>query len=143
VTEPTGQSGHEFPPTGRADVADVVLHEERLLTSTERVAVERVRISKRIVTTTRTIEVAVRAEQLVVTHEPLSTQESGPLVDDAATTAAGREVVLVLHEEVPDVTLRVVPVERVVVGKRSVPGEQTVSVELAAETAEVTTHDAT
>lgn len=113
------------------------------------------RISKRIVTTTRTIEVPVRIEQLVIAHEPLQeplreplqeqlqqvVAESDPttLPDGDRSATTGDDLVIVLHEEVPEVTLRVVAVEQVRVGKRSVLGEQTLSVELAAETAEVTT----
>lgn len=122
-------NGHTSPE------AEVVLHEERLVVSTQRVAVERVRISKRIVTEVRTVEVPVRVEQLVVTREPLDAGEV-PVADPG--TRAG-DLVLVLHEEVPEVTLRVVAVERVLVTTQDVAGEQTVSAVLAAEVADIST----
>jgi len=117
--------------------ATVVLHAERLLTSTQRVAVERVRISKRIVTEVRTLEVPVRVEQLLVSREPLNAGEPLPLQPG---DRAG-DLVLVLHEEVPEVTLRVIAVERVVVTTQNVAGEETVSVDLATEVADITTTD--
>lgn len=119
--------------------ADVVLNREQLRISTQRVDVERVRFSKRIVTTTRTLEVPVRVEQLVITHEPLPGHRRGTPRD----VAGDRDLVITLHEEVPEVTLRVVAVERVRVGKRDVTGEQTLTVELAAEAAEITAPDTT
>lgn len=127
----TGAAGHDTDPRG----AEVVLREERLLVTTQRVGVERVRISKRIVTRTRTVEVPVRVEELVMTRKPLTAQEP------AAVGAGDREgdLVIVLHEEVPEVTLRVVPVERVVVTTHSVAGEETVSAELRAEAVDITT----
>lgn len=79
ITAPTDQftvaaaQGDDFPALVPGDVdstVDVVLHAERLLISRARYATERVRFSKRIVTTTRTIEIPVRIEQLVISHEP-------------------------------------------------------------------------
>lgn len=119
--------------------AEVVLHEERLIVSTQRVAVERVRISKRIVTEVRTVEVPVRVEQLVVSREPVGAGE--PIALEPGDRAG--DLVLVLHEEVPEVTLRVVAVERVVVTTQVVAGEQTVSAVLATEVADITTTDVT
>lgn len=116
---------------------EVVLRGERLRTGTERVPVERVRFSKRIVTTTRTVEVPVRVEQLVVSHEPigdgdLPAGEPGPPPGD-------EELVIVLHEEVPRVTLDVVPVEEVRVRVRTVAGEQVVTTAVRREVADVQT----
>jgi len=124
-------------PSAAADVgaevgAEVVLHQERLSITTRRVPVERVRFTKRIVTTTRTIEVPVRVEQLVVTHEPLS--DEFPVTDGEVSP----ELVIVLHEEVPEVTLRVVPVERVSVAVRTVTRDEVVVAELATEVVDVT-----
>ncbi|WP_328291272.1 YsnF/AvaK domain-containing protein [Kineococcus sp. NBC_00420] len=136
MTARTGPSG---PGPEAGGPAEVILHEERLLLATQRVVTERVRITKRIVSTTRTIEVPVRIEQLVITHEPLDPTDLGAL----PSGGPAEDVVILLHEEVPEVTLRVVAVERVVVGKRDVAGEQVVTVDLVAETAEVTTLDVT
>jgi uncharacterized protein (TIGR02271 family) len=112
--------------------AEVVLHQERLGITTRRLPVEKVRFTKRIVTTTRTIEVPVRVEQLVVTHEPLS--DEFPVTDGEVFP----ELVMVLHEEVPEVTLRVVPVERVSVAVRTVTRDEVVVAELATEVVDVT-----
>ncbi|WP_432561672.1 DUF2382 domain-containing protein [Kineococcus sp. SYSU DK003] len=119
-------------PSSRRAAPEVQLHQEVLHVGTERVAVERVRVAKRIVTETRTIEVPVRTEELVVTREEL---DPVPLAEPAADAD---EIVVVLHEEVPEVTLRVLPVERVVVRKRTVRGEDVVSADLATEVADVT-----
>jgi uncharacterized protein (TIGR02271 family) len=124
-------AAHSFPVEAGAEV---VAHAERLLISSQRVAVERVRFSKRIVTTTRTIEVPVRVEELVVHHEPF--QEGVP-VEDTGTISGGEDLVIVLHEEVPEVTLRVQPVERVSVRVRDVADEEIVSTELRRETISV------
>jgi len=133
VTAGPGLAGH----APRSPGAEVVLHQEQLLISTQRVAVERVQVSKHIVTETRTIEVPVRVEQLIVTREPLDSQESTAL----GAGERADDLVIVLHEEVPEVTVRVVPTERVVVSVQNVTKEQTISAELAAEVAEVTTSD--
>jgi len=111
---------------------DLALHEERLVVSTERVAVERVRISKRIVNTTRTIEVPVRLEQLVI-----SRQEVDPAVRVDSEVPVEEELVIVLREEVPTVSLQVVPVEQVVVRRRTVLEEDVVRADLVREHAAV------
>ncbi|MGY5884642.1 YsnF/AvaK domain-containing protein [Modestobacter lacusdianchii] len=85
---------------------DVVVSEERLRVSTLAEPVERVIIGKRVVTETRTLTVEVRREELYTER----------LAADGGSAADGRsqdEIVLVLHEEVPDVVLTVVPTERV------------------------------
>ncbi|WP_380172652.1 DUF2382 domain-containing protein [Kineococcus sp. DHX-1] len=112
----------------------MVLSAEALRTRTVRVARERVRISKRIVETTRTVEVPVRVEQLVVVHEPLGPGDPVPDVDPSVPV---EELVVVLHEEVPEVTLRVHPVELVRVGVETVSGEVVVETTLRAEEVEV------
>lgn len=124
--------GTPGPPTGTGGPV-VELHAERLTTATERVAVERVRFTKRIVRTTRTIEVPVRVEQLVIDHEPLDPADP---VGTAASTGED-EFVIVLHEEVPEVSLRVVATERIVVGVRTVAEEETVSATLRSEVVDV------
>jgi len=123
--------GGPGPVTGPGGPA-MDLHAEQLTISTERVAVERVRFTKRIVTTTRTIEVPVPVEQLVVQREPLD--PTGATVEGAPDRD---EFVIVLHEEVPEVTVRVVPTERVVVRVRTVAGEERLTADLATEVADV------
>ena len=58
-------AGHNDPQAGDPAAADatpieVVRSEERLHVATERMAIERVRIAKRIVTETKTVTVQVR-----------------------------------------------------------------------------------
>lgn len=111
----------------------VDLRAERLTTGTERVVVERVRFTKRIVQTTRTIEVPVRVEQLVIDHEALD-----PAVPvDGSPSGGHGDLVIVLHEEVPEISLRVVATERIAVGVRTVADEETVTAVLRTEVADV------
>jgi uncharacterized protein (TIGR02271 family) len=114
----------------------VVLSAETLTVSTVRVPRERVRISKRVVTSTRTVEVAVRREELVVTREPVT--GSG----EVTAPAGDRELVIVLHEEVPEISLRVEPVELVRIGVTTVEGQDVVHAELRREEADVDVTDA-
>ena len=111
---------------------EVVLSAETLAVSTVRVPRERVRISKRVVTSTRTLEVEVRSEQLVITREPVTE-------GDAVPPGAGSEdeLVLVLHEEVPQVSLRIEPVEVVRIGVTTVAGEDVVRAQLRTEVLDV------
>ena len=123
------------PHTPDREEHEIVLSAERLQHSVVRVPRERVRISKRITTEIRTLEVPVRVEQLVVRHEALA----GTGHADAATTATPpEELVLVLHEEVPDVSLRVRPTEQVRVRVRQVTGRQVVSDVLRHEEVDLT-----
>jgi len=110
----------------------VVLSAERLSVGVERVPAERVRISKRIVEELRTVQVPLRREELVVTREPLS--------DDDPLSAGGpvEDLVLVLHEEVPVVSVSTQAYERVVVSVETVHTEETLRTELRTEHASVT-----
>ncbi|NAZ86772.1 DUF2382 domain-containing protein [Kineococcus indalonis] len=112
--------------------AEVLRSAEELRVGRERVPRERVRIRKRVVTEVRTVEVPVRVEQLVVEHEPLDAAGAVPSgrTDDAAPREPLR---IVLHEEVPVVSVRVQPVEVVSVGVRTVQGEQVLRAELRSE----------
>ncbi|GAB3218612.1 hypothetical protein GCM10027586_11340 [Kineococcus gypseus] len=98
-----------------------------------RVARERVRVSKRVVSEVRTVQVPVRVEQLVVEREPLDADAGDADAPAAGDTAAAEPLVIVLHEEVPVVSVRAEPVEVVRIGVRTVQGEQTVSTELRSE----------
>jgi len=114
------------------DAAEVVLSAERLSVGVERVPAGRVRISKRIVEELRTVQVPLRREELVITQEPLASD--GPLT-------AGRpaqDLVLVLREEVPVVSVTTQAYERVVVSVETVHTEETLRTELRTEHASVT-----
>lgn len=157
ITAPTAQ-GDDLPALVPGDVdstVDVVLHAERLLISRARYATERVRFSKRIVTTTRTIEIPVRIEQLVISHEPfppatsadtLAATSTNTTVSDLTAAVPAHfpgdgegesDLIIVLHEEVPEFTLRVAPVERVTIGVRTVVAEQIITATLGSETISV------
>lgn len=90
---------------------DVVRSEERLRVSSRRVPVERVIVRRHLVTETRTVTVQVRREELHVERVPIANGSPALAAADAADTAPA--LVLVLSEEVPEVTMRVVPIERV------------------------------
>jgi stress response protein YsnF len=138
------------PPTGE-EAAEVVLSAERLDVATTRVPVERVRVLKRVVTEMRTLEVPVRVEQVVVVHDDLrdggtfdTSEVSEPVGAGETGAAAGggrtpvvTEIEVVRHEEVPVVSLRVEPAERVTVRVVRVPGEAVVSAALCREEAVV------
>ncbi|NIZ89538.1 YsnF/AvaK domain-containing protein [Kineococcus rubinsiae] len=111
---------------------EVVLSAEQLSVEVERVPAERVRISKRIVEELRTVQVPLRREELVITREPLSS--SGPL----SRTAPAEELVLVLHEEVPVVSVTTQAYERVTVSVETVHGEEVLRTKLRTEHASVT-----
>ncbi len=110
----------------------MVLSEERLEVVATRVPVERVRVRKRIVTEDRTVTVTVRREELAVERFPVDP-------DAPVDGAPGRDdvVTLVLHEEVPEVTTRVVPRERVRVHVETRSAEEQVSAELGREVLDV------
>lgn len=114
------------PPTG----PEVVRSEERLRVGTVRVPVGRVRLTRRVVTETRLVEVQLRREELHVEHLPATGREPVP--------AAGRDdLVLVLSREVPVVGVRAEPYERVRVRVVDVVTDQPVTAELRHEEVEV------
>ncbi|MEJ5947050.1 DUF2382 domain-containing protein [Pseudokineococcus basanitobsidens] len=135
-TAPAGDAG-----AARSSEAVLTVSEERAVARLVRVPVERVRVSRRVVTRTVRVEteVEVRHEELVVTSEPLSADE----VRELGTTAgrdepeADREVVLVLRREVPVVGVEVEPLERVTVRTHRVDGTRRVEVDLAREVVDV------
>lgn len=123
-----GVGRHDDPP-GQG-VAETVRSEERLVPAVVRVPAERVRIGRRIVTETRTVEVQVRREELYLEHVPLGTADAG--IGTGVSPAAAVE--LVLHEEVPQLTsVGVRPVERVRVSIVQVAGEQVLEASLRRE----------
>lgn len=117
-------------------MVEVVRSEERLRPDVRRVPVERVRIAKRIVTETKTVTVQVRREELVIERQPASpTGEDGA---DPPPDLAVPVIELVLHEEIPEVTTRIVPVERVRVLKTAGTTDTTVQATLDREVVDIT-----
>ena len=96
------------------------LSQEVLHVGTEWAEAGQIRLRRRIVTETRTVEVSVRREELVV--DVLDVDERrGALVGTARDGRVSdepdprRPLVIVLQEEVPEVSVRLRPYERVTV----------------------------
>ena len=88
--------------------AELVLRAEEVRVATQRVARERVRLRRRVVTEEQTVTVPVRREVVEVVREPLDGGAAAPDGDHRDESE-----VLVLHEERPVVHTEVVATERV------------------------------
>lgn len=115
----SGRDGHDV----RIE-HEVVLSAERLRHDVVRTPRERVRISKHITTEVRTLEVPVRVERLVVEREPVADPGRAAVAGPAEDPG---ELVVVLHEEVPVVSVQVRPTERVRFRVQRVTEERVVS----------------
>jgi stress response protein YsnF len=132
-----------------AGSVEVVRSEQRLVPGVERRVGGRVRVAKRVVTEERTLTVTVRREELVVEHLPVAEgvigegtvgdQGGEAVVHTGAARAPGSDAVLtlVLSEEVPEVTVRAVPRERVRVHVDRVTTEEVVTGDVARERVDV------
>lgn len=131
-------------PTESIDPSiDLVLSAEVARSSVQRVPAGTVQIRKRVVTETRTLTVQVRREELHVKRIPAPTSTPAPTSADHPGGEAGSDawaadgtepvLVLVLHEEVPEVSVRVVATERVGVFVDRVEETETVNVDLRHE----------
>jgi uncharacterized protein (TIGR02271 family) len=118
-----------------ADAVEVVRSEQRLVAGVERRVSGRVRVAKRVVTEERTLTVTVRREELVVEHLPALGDDADGV--PAAAHGDAPAVTLVLSEEVPDVTVRVVPRERVRVHVDRVTVDEVVTDDVARERVDV------
>lgn len=101
---------------------------ERLAVGTKSEKAGQARLNKRVVTKTKTAEVPVEREELVIEREALS--------DEEAQQGGGfseEEQVINLHKESPVVEKKVVGVEKVNVGKRTVSETKTVSADVQEE----------
>jgi stress response protein YsnF len=116
-------------PAGKT--APVTLSQQELVQlRSDRVAVERLRVRRRIVSETVMVPAVVRREELVIDRLPTA--------DGIPTTAeASLPLVLVLREEVPVVTVAVRPYERVTVRVVEVAGQQSITAALDREQVEV------
>ena len=127
MTTPEGADGavpadDAAAPTG----VEVIRSEEQLRVGTTWQAVERVRLARRIVTEVRQIEVEVRREELVVQRESMADPRDG-YVPEAPEPVTGEDIVMVLAEEVPLITMGTRPYERVRVRVQRVTEERAVS----------------
>ena len=105
---------------------EVIRSEEQLRVGTTWQAVERVRLARRIVTEVRQIEVEVRREELVVQRESMADPRDG-YVPEAPEPETGDDIVMVLSEEVPMITMGTRPYERVRVRVQQVTEERPVT----------------
>lgn len=111
-TPGTDGSGAELPAT--------TLSREVVNIDTEWAESGRVRFRRRIVTETRTLEVTVRREELEIEDlhvidrngALVGSAKDGPVTD---APAPAEPLVIVLQEEVPEVSLRLRPYEQVIV----------------------------
>lgn len=108
----------------------VTLHEERVNIGKEKVETGRVRLRKHVVTDTRTVEVPVEREELVVERTPATG-------DAPAGTVGEEEVEVSLSEERPVVDKETVATEDVHVGTRTVQDTERVSTDVAHEEVDV------
>ena len=129
-------------PVSVEPVAALVLSAEVARTGTRQVTAGTVRIGKRMVTETRTLTVQVRREELYIEHtaapDPLADLTDGADVSALGAGDEGPVLVLVLHEEVPEVVTQVVPTEQVSVFIDRVEGTETVSTDLRHEEVSLT-----
>lgn len=105
--------------------------EEELRVGTRRREAGRVRLRKYIVTEMQTQTVPVQREEVRVEREPITDENVDQALEGPAISEEEHEVVL--HEEEPVIEKRVVPKERVRLGKETVSEEQTVSEEVRKE----------
>jgi stress response protein YsnF len=109
----------------------MIRSEQRLAVGTVVEAVERVRVTKYIVTEEVTHTFTLRREEVRVEHVPVSGRDATAGGTGAAFDDGVEEIVL--YAEVPVLETRVVPVEVVRVSKHTVLGEERVSADLARE----------
>ena len=129
------------PPAGDAAQAiEVTRSEEELVLGTRWRRGRRARVQKHVVTDRITVEVEVRREELRVVHEPIDASDDEPSPEPPSGERRVAEVVL--HEEVVDVTKRVVPTERATISTAVVTEGVEVSEQIARERVEVETADA-
>jgi len=111
----------------------VLRSEQHLRIGYHRVATERVRVRRRVVSETRQLSVRVRREELVIDREPLH---------DCPVDTIGpppQPLVLVLCEEVPVIDVRIRPYEEVTVTVELVTNEEAITTELDREHLQVET----
>jgi uncharacterized protein (TIGR02271 family) len=126
--------------------------EEQLQAQTRRVQVGEVTIRKEIVTETRTIEVPVRREELVIERHPIERQpadsperrSNDPLVeqlmDRLRHMGSGETLRIPIIEEEVVVHKRPVVVEEITIGKRTRAETQKVSDTIRREVARIESH---
>lgn len=115
---PVPSGGEDIVPTGGE--AATTLAQEVLHVGTEWAEAGQIRLRRRIVTETRTVEVSVRREELEIDvldvderrGALIGTAKDGRVSDEPQSR---RPLVIVLQEEVPEVSVQLRPYERVTV----------------------------
>jgi uncharacterized protein (TIGR02271 family) len=92
---------------------EVTRFEEQLRVSTRSVPSERVRLERYIVTEQRTITLDVKREEIRLIREPLSEEEGDATAHSDPQDHTREDIIMVLREEQPVITKKIVPVERV------------------------------
>jgi uncharacterized protein (TIGR02271 family) len=115
------------------------LREEELVARTENVQAGEVRVRKEVVTETKTIEVPVSHEEVVIERRSLSGQEvaSTPGSLSASSMNEREEIRVPVSEEQVIVEKRVVPREEVIITKAKVQETEQVSEDVKREEVEI------
>ncbi len=144
-----GSTTAQAPPQGGSGQAGrrggdeaMTRSEEELLVGKTQRETGRARLRKYVVTEMVTKTVPVQREEVHVEREPITDANRGDALDGPAISEEEHEVVL--HEEEPVVEKRVVPKERVRLGKETIAEERDVSEEVRKEQIETegAEHDA-
>lgn len=123
------------PPTEALEEEAMTRSEEQLVVDKVEVPRERVRLVKHVVTEDVTVTVTLRREELRIEREPIASPD--PLELPPGTEIAPAEMEFFLLAEEPVVSTRVVPVERVRVGKDGVVEPRQVGAQVRKEQIEV------
>ena len=134
------------------DGASIELVEERLRTRTHPVQTGEVEIRKEVVSETRTIEVPIRREELVIERHPVTRRPAdtsritgddpliAQLVDRLHHLRDGESLRIPIIEEEVIIHKRPVVVEEITVGKRALHERQSVSERIRREQAHIEPH---
>lgn len=112
------------PDDPAAKTVEVTLAQERLAVGAEWSVSGRVRLHRRVTTEARTVQVTVRREELIVEQVDVPTADGSVVDTSRAGSSAGvasavapsadpAPIVIVLHEEVPEVVVRTRAYEQV------------------------------
>ncbi|MGG7571308.1 DUF2382 domain-containing protein [Streptomyces sirii] len=129
-----GRGGADTRPGGEP-VTEIVLSEERLEIGTEERVTGRVHLSKHVVTEEVHRTVPVTHEEVRVVREEI-TEEDRRAGRAAPRTGQGRSEV-VLHEEQPTISKKMVPVERVWLETERVTEQKEITTEIHREEVEI------
>lgn len=129
--EPQTQAVQNTAPVTRSEDSAMTRSEEQVRVGTQTRETGRAVLRKHIVTENVSQTVPVSHEEAKVVHEPITPENYDRSVDGPEITEAVHEVTL--HEEVPVVDKKVVPVERVRLNTETVTEQQTVSTDVRKE----------